>query len=65
MHRIPARRNPGARDCAATGAPRAREGLSRILNSFTPPPHDHVSKLLDVSASATMSRQVSFPILMT
>jgi hypothetical protein len=64
MHRIPARRNPGVRDCAATGAPRAREG-SRILNSFTPPPHAHVSKLLDVSASATMSRQVSFPILMT
>jgi len=36
MHPTPARRNPGAWDCAAAGVPRAREG-SRILNPPDPP----------------------------
>jgi len=60
IHRTQARRNPGVWDCAATGVPRAREG-PRILDPSTP----HVLKLWDISASATMSRKVSFQMLLT
>lgn len=63
MHRTPARRNPGVRDCAATGVPRAREG-PRILNPSTPPPvGDHNTSpgvVFTLCPAMCSKRQLSF-----